>query len=386
MINRKKQIIIFLSCLIPVFLVSLFMPVNAIAQKNSLYNIWTQINQGGFGDPENYIIRSIEKFHNHLYAGTANENGDGAQLWRSDVSGNWNIITEDGFGNNNNIHFSDLIKFKNKFFVGTRNIVEGGKIYQSRNGLDWNHVNLPGLSPRNGEILHFINFDGDLYASTMSFSDNYGAEIWRSATGNDGDWEQVVINGFNGDEMNQMIVSMEIHQGRLFVGTDNWNGTEIWSSLNGTDWAQVNVDGFDDPNNWSATLESYQGYLYAATYNWYLSDNPGFELWRCKQCDGSDWVQIPIENGFGDSENRAIRALVSSLGKMYGFVYNRKTGIQLWQTENGIDWEQLIGDGFGDANNLIVMWDTSVLVNGNEIIIGTWNKIDGGEIWKGENE
>lgn len=343
---------------------------------------WTQINLSGFRDPDNYVVRSLDVFRNELYAGVGNGSGSGAQLWRMDKTGAWSSLTTDGFGNPNNTDIADLIKFRRHFYASTRNSVEGGGIYRSSDGLNWSQVSLPGFDPTNDEIIHFAYFKRHIYASTSSATDAHGAEIWRSKTGDSGDWTQVVFDGFDGDVDNTMIVSFEVFKGSLYAGTDNWNGTEVWSSNDGVSWSQVNLDGFGDGFNWSVTLKAYQGYLYAATYNWFNSDNPGFELWRCRRCDGNDWVEVPIAKGFGDTENRSIRALETASGSLYGVTYNRATGIQVWRSVDGLSWSQIVGDGFGDVNNLLVLWDTSVTSVGGRLVVGTWNQSVGGETWR----
>lgn len=155
----------------------------------------------------------------------------------------------------------------------------------------------------------------------------------------------------------------------------------MWYTSDGTNWSQVNADGFGDPYNSSVTLERFEGYLYAGTYNYWKSDNPGCELWRCQLCQGSDWQQVPIQKGFGDTENRAIRSLVVFNNALYAATYNGTSGIEVWCSSDGMSWNQVNADGFGDSNNRFPYWDNSVTVSNNGLYIGTWNNTDGGEVW-----
>jgi len=173
---------------------------------------------------------------------------------------------------------------------------------------------------------------------------------------------------------------------RFFTGgsDNNDTGTEVWRSSTGAagSWSQVNVDGFGDQYNWSVTLEPFDGYLYAATYNYVDSDNPGFELWRCQTCNGTDWIQVPIAKGLGDTENRAIRSLIDHDGNLYGFTFNRTTGMEVWRTSDGMNWNQIGIDGLGDSNNREPYWDNSVVTHDNLLYVGTTNTANGGEIWQ----
>jgi hypothetical protein len=157
----------------------------------------------------------------------------------------------------------------------------------------------------------------------------------------------------------------------------------VWSTNNGITWTQVNVNGFGDWYNQSVTLEKFQGYYYAGTYNYTGSDNPGHELWRCKVCDNSDWEQVPIDKGFGDTENRAIRGFEVFYGELYGATYNRVTGMQVWKSVDGLNWSQSNEDGFeGDPYNVSGDWNNSILSYNSGLYVGTRNSDRGGQIWR----
>jgi len=343
---------------------------------------WTQSNVSGFGNADNFGVFSLAGFSGELYAGTGNDSGAGAQLWRWNGTGAWSNVVSDGFGNTNNVRFGDLIEFNSQLYSGTQNSVDGGQVWRSGNGSTWSPIVLPSFDPTNIEVVRFTIFDAQIYASTWSSTVVHGAEIWRSSTGDSGDWTRVVANGFNGDVTNKGIVSFEGFNGYLYAGTDNTvTGAEVWYSDQGTIWSQVNTDGFGDPYNWSVTLEGFGGYLYAGTYNYVNSDNPGAELWRCQVCDGTDWLQVSILKGFGDMENRAIRSLSVFNGALYAATYNRTTGIEVWHSTDGTSWDQVNSDGFGDSNNYFTYWDTSVAAFNDGLYIGTDNRTDGGEVW-----
>ena len=348
---------------------------------------WVQTNINGFGDNQNQLVLSLSPFKSHLYAGTYNWGGNGAQLWRKNGGSGWTSVMKNGFGNSSNVGINHLFEFKNDFYAATwADETNGGEVWRRSSGDSgsWTKVVSSGFGDTtNGEVFRLAEFNNMLYATTWSYTDTHGTEIWRSSSGDSGSWSRVVNDGFNGDSANISAVSLEVFNGYLYAGTDNTNsGTEIWRTNNGTTWSKVNTDGFGDQYNWSVALEEFNGYLYTGTYNFNDSDNPGAELWRCQTCAGTDWTEVSISKGFGDIENRAIRSLVVLNNALNAFTYNRTTGIEVWRSNNGTDWEQVNIDGFGDSLNSSPYWDNSTTVFNNALYVGTWNNGHGGEVWE----
>jgi hypothetical protein len=339
---------------------------------------WQQVNINGFGAPDTEIVNALLPFDDQLYAGTYNP-GTNAQLWRKSADGAWATISTDGLGDADNIAINHLAEFKGQLYAGTwANADAGGEVWRSSDGTNWNRVVGQGFGdPTNAEIFKFFASD-NLYAGTCSYSDAHGAEIWRSDTGDTGSWGQVVADGFDGDAGNFCVIAFESFGEYLYAGTYNTtSGTEVWRSNDGTSWHQVNADGFGDADNQSVALEPFDGYLYAGT-----RADAGTELWRCQQCDGSDWKQVSVNEDFGDADNRAIGALATFADALYAFTDNRATGMEAWRTEDGTTWEQIGADGLGDGNNYSPYWDNSVAVFANHLHVGTRNPAHGTEIWR----
>jgi len=343
---------------------------------------WLQSNINGFGTPNNRAVYSLESFNNELYAGTGNWDF-GAQLWKMNSSGTWSSVMTGGFGKTVNGSIAGLIEYNGKLYAGTgSDDINGGEIWRSDNGSSWTNVVSSGFGdPTNGEVLVFEIFKDMLYAGTWSYTNSHGTEIWRSNTGNAGSWTRVVQNGFNMDTYNTGVQTFAVYDNYLYAGTGNFNtGGEVWRTSNGTSWNQVNTDGFGDQYNRRIVLEPFGIYLYAGTYNYSNSDNPGCELWRCQVCDGSDWSQVPIAKGFGDTENRWIQAMTVYENKLYAFTMNYTTGTEVWYSSDGLNWNQGNPDGFGDSSNAYVI-DDGALVHNNKLYVGTRNFAHGGEIW-----
>jgi PKD repeat protein len=337
---------------------------------------WVQSNINGFGDRRNNYILSLAPFGGYFYAGTYNAgSGNGAQLWRLDSVG-WTAVITNGFGNSNNLGINHLSEFDGQLYAGIWNQVDGGEVWRSSNGLNWSRVAKQGFGVPTNEIFRLAVFSDTLYAGTWSTT----AEIWRSSTGISGDWTRVVTNGF-GDARNMAILSFEPFSGYLYAGTYNTaTGGEVWRMNDGMTWTQVNADGFGTVNyRHVSALTAFNGYLYAST-----TGKPGItgaSVWRCQICDGSDWQKV-VDNGFGNVTTLELSALEVFDGNLYFVVGNPTTGMEVWRTVAGTNWEQVGFAGFGDSNNYASYWDNSVAVFNNRLFIGTANSANGGEVWR----
>ncbi len=187
-----------------------------------------------------------------------------------------------------------------------------------------------------------------LYAATQGI----GASIWRSKTGDAGDWEQVHSTGPN----HASIRAMAVHDGRLYLGYayDIVNvdipPAEIWMSEDGVEFEPVMQDGFGNENNRGIeTLFSFNDWLYAGTKN----DKQGYEIWKLEgPRKGADAVKV-VEHGGPDSRNEAAGTSTVFNGKLYigsliYYGFNRREGYGfkgcdiIRIDENG-DWETVVG-------------------------------------------
>ncbi len=352
---------------------------------------WLQTNLNGFGDRQNREILTLAPFGGQLYAGTLNY-GSSAQLWRT-AGSPWTAVMTNGFGVPSNVGIDHLLSFGGQLYAGTwADAVNGGEVWRSANGLSWTRVISQGFGdPTNGEVYRFAVFSDTLYASTWSYTKTHGVEIWRSATGNSGAWERVVSNGL-GNADNSAALSFEEFNGALYASTYNWgpsvsSGGEVWRTTNGTTWTKVITGGFGTTTNYAvAPLAAFNGYLYAGTANWNpaTQTSNGGQVWRCSAASGcdeaGDWEQI-TSDGFGNANNIEIRALLVFENRLYAVTCNYMTGMEVWRTQDGTNWEQAGFAGFGDSNNGAPYWDNGVAVFNNRLYIGTYNTANGGEVW-----
>jgi hypothetical protein len=321
-----------------------------------------------------------------LYASTLNS-ATGAQIWRNDSA--WTSLVTDGFGNTENYSVNHLLEFQERLYAGVGNWdaqnrqTSGGGIWRSANGNSWESVVTDGLgNATQGDVFRLTVFSDTLYAGTWSYTNTMGAEIWRSGSGNSGDWQQVVTNGLE-DPDNVGILTLEVYSDSLYAGIFNIkDGAEVWRTEDSRDWERVASGGFGDAFNrgvWA--LEPFAGFLYAATFNPSSSNNPGAELWRCQRCDGTDWQEVPSVKGFGDPENQGIESLIAFDGRLVASTYNLN-GIEMWQSADGNTWTQMNPNGFGASNNYTSYYDQSTVVFEDALYIGSYNNVNGGQIWQ----
>ena len=453
---------------------------------------WQQINEDGFGDKHNVGTRAMTEFAGYLCVGVTNFNlssreMNGCELWCYDgtdwiqsVGNRSNASIGPGFGNKNNAECSILINFNGMLYAGTANNQNGCELWRTSNPVKgtWEKVVDKGFGYASNLAMWSAEiFNGFLYIGTINFP--RGCQIWRTSDGKD--FEAVVggrshTPGGFGELMNLYAWYMKEYDGKLYVGTQNTLGGEIWRSADGTSWECLvglkgnNPRGFQivDLNYGIRTLTVFKGDLYAGTavlpsvtvalktkgiYDrsnmMILFDSPevGLQIWRFNASKDQKW-QCTVggligwnhsANGFGDSHNiyawtmkvfndslyvgtfnvkreyisfslkDVIKYIMTKGNLVYllgvDLVTKKGDGCQIWKTDDGTQWIQVVGNetggprnGFGDINNngirsMLVYQTRHYFTNPgdhielidnstNALIIGTINAVTGCEIWK----
>ena len=135
-----------------------------------------------------------------------------------------------------------------------------------------------------------------LYTGTMSAGE---IAVWRTATGEPGDWEKVFTIAGPGS-----FRSMEVHNGLLYFATANdltnqGQPGKVYATDGDTVWNIID-DGFGNPlNTGIMALASFNNFLYAGTSN----REEGFEIWKLEGPDkGTAPVRV-VANGGPSSDN-----------------------------------------------------------------------------------
>jgi hypothetical protein len=135
-------------------------------------------------------------------------------------------------------------------------------------------------------------------------------------------------------------------------------------------WLQVNADGFGEYNWQIPCMEAFGEYLYAGS--WFLWwDEYGevytkAQIWRTE--DDQNWEKVLdlYENG------------ISELTVFKEYLYAGSWGPMIWRSKDGLTWETVVADGFGDLANGIA----HMAVYKENLYASTWNWETGTEIWR----
>ena len=293
---------------------------------------WEQVNEPGFGEPEiNTGVGVLETFGaspEYLYAGTWNgtleqlldaiaagwdfEALAGSQVWRTNGTVNgagpqviWEQVDTGGFGNTYNGGILSSIVFNGSLYMGTMNFENGAEIWRTSNGLAWEQVTGSGFMDSaagfkafgNGYMWCMFNYSGMLFIGTLN--PILGCQVWRSASGDAGTFEQVNVNGMNEERTIPLanlagfpvmgidqygVRSFAEYEGNLYLGTASFGafldmylknkmnitsnfsdyvGGEVWRT-NLTTYTPPDLEvnkGLWDPEQeeWVSSLSTYLG-------------------------------------------------------------------------------------------------------------------------------
>jgi len=200
------------------------------------------------------------------------------------------------------------------------------------------------------------------------------------ATSNVAEWVQGNENGF-GNPVVTYVCALKAFNGHLYAGTSTnvpsgggWG--EVWRTADGLTWERTVANSFDEPNEGIASMATFNGYLYVGTYN----TVSGCQIWRSPTGDAGTWQKV-ASNGFsGDKNVLSVYILIVFNGYLYaGTGGSVDHAMTLWRTDNGLIWEPVTTDGFGDSSNIRL---TSACIFGDYLYVGTSNEVQGGEVWR----
>jgi hypothetical protein len=200
-------------------------------------------------------------------------------------------------------------------------------------------------------------------------------------------WTRTAAGGFE-DADNDAAGAMAFYGGRLYAGTYNAQGCQVWS-YDGVTWRQeigqgapgtLTAPGFgSSKTNNVSSMAVYGSRLYVGTRD---------PAAGCKVCsfDGVTWRQeigqgtpgTPTGPGFGDAANNDVPSMAVLGDCLYAGTYN-PGGCQVWRCD-GSSWERVAEGGFGDADN---HGAASMAVYFQNLYVGTFNNdyASGCQVW-----
>lgn len=324
----------------------------------------------------------------------------GANGWADD-HGALRAITTDGLGNPDNYGFHRLYQAQGYLFMPSGNWVEGAILYRSRDGENWQAVSPPGIDGdlANDSIVSLAWFRDRLYVATYDFrapGDNQnGGDIWRAnadaADPADIVWENITKDAF-GDPSIQAFVGFVVLKGHLYAGTFNLSGSEIFRTATGDpgDWHHVSPRGMDDP----ACSTDFHLNITFGEHAYFGSEEAnclgarGGDIWRTngdlsdgqRTLDG--WEKVTAAPGFGHDWNNNIFGMDVFQGHFYAGTWTWTTpGAEIFRapvipphegvTPAPFEFEQVNESGWGDdrfnGNTSIVHLGDTLYVSGIDI-------------------
>ena len=334
----------------------------------------------------------------------------------------WEQVVDGGFGNRNNVFTWSMKAYHDYIYVGTRNIADGCEIYRSSSGDSgtWEKIIETGLDPNNRSegARNMIIFHDLLWVVTDCF--DYGTQVWVT-DGEDDDsdgiinWKKANLNGFGEGDAVQSSRSVHIYKGKLYVGARSdlspriyrYDGPTDFENLSPENWTLVNQELIDSENHnpkiilpgmmVNFTASDGINYLYVGIYqepvplfeeiflNFSLRaiwDFVTYPLWKSElwRYDGASWEEV-TSDGFGKRNVAAISAYI--LNNTLYFGTSSILGGEIWKTEDGENWTQIVNRGFG---RILTQWSWRMHVYENRLIVGTFNPLIGCQIWASTND
>lgn len=349
---------------------------------------WVQTNLNGFGSPSNENASRMSVHQGRLYAST-NNSTKGGEVWRTADGRSWGAapVASGGFNTANNQVILVGDSYNGYLYAGTRNDISGGEIWRCAkcDGTDWTQVMAGSVLGSSYPTVQKVNVHANaLYAVVEG---NNGLAVMRSTSGAAGSWSKVNTDGFGSADNTSSWAAVDFN-GYYYVGTSQggaWGddpttatGTEVWrcAACTGSDWQQVNADGFGDSKNAAWSIASFNGSLYVATSNIHT----GGQVWMCTTCDGTDWTRAN-EDGFNHPSNLGGH-LVEFNKKLYAISFENwnvpSQGVEVFEYQGGTDWLDLSIHGWGDSNNSSGL---AGIVFNNSLYVTTNNTASGTEVW-----
>ncbi len=252
-----------------------------------------------------FQVASLKSFNGYLYAGTGNPGGpsetDGFEVWRSSIASpegpdDWVRVVSGGAGDAWNVLAASMQDYRGDLFVGSMNLpfgtgtegLKGFDIIRVDTEDSWDlivgnyHPKIPTdprgpplsgwpsgyANPFNLYAWSLEKYDGNLYLGTF---DIFSFARYISEVPGGGDMLLDALSSRSGNDTGSTLQQNgtlgafltglgEINQTTYGDGENivpfieflawNFGGADLWTSPDGVLWIPVELNGFDDPNNY----------------------------------------------------------------------------------------------------------------------------------------
>ena len=365
---------------------------------------------GSLPFPEGVGYRIMTTFNGGIYAGIAGF-GDALGLEvpspliltsPSGDPGTWQQVNDTGLEGTNT---RGMTVHHGKLYVGT-SIGDPARaaIFASADPANdgWTKVaDFAGTT--NTEIIGLKSFNDCLYVTTQGTLDLdtgtiYGFEVWRSTVEDPtdpdvlagGDWKQIVTEGA-GDSRNYWGASMEVLGDHIYVGSIS---LPIFDGALAETFKGFEVIRIDQDDNWELVIGSYPEFVGIPNSTTGERGTPisglpagfgaplNFYCWSLEEYDGVLYLGtldlssllscLPVEvlAGTFDLSQEQIAQMQEMIAPF--------AGADLWKTSDGVTWEPVSQDGFGNPHN----YGFRTMISGS-LYVGSANPYvgQGCEVW-----
>lgn len=268
-------------------------------------------------------FREMVEYNGKLYAGT--QNSQGTNLYCSSDGGNWIPLDGGPMGNKDNISIRTMLEYNGKLYVGTENNVTGGELW-TYDGLNWTQQGV-GQFDGDASVAELAVHDGDLYVGTWDFSNSY--KLFKSDAGGDNFSDVTPVFQGSSELSNLGVMMLQEFNDEFYLGTVNYtDGFTLLRTPDPADpegWDVITTDGLGDPSNayaWSSVVwndELYLGTFNDGLYGGIYDPLPvpldgRAQLWRSS--DGLQWSEV-VDDGFGSAFNYGIRTMTVADDRLF---------------------------------------------------------------------
>lgn len=256
--------------------------------------------------------------------------------------------------------------------------VPGLQIWRTADGANWEPVSDFGLT--DGPYTWFASWDmvvfqNQLYVAALDYFSGLPATIFRTPDGIA--WEKVITNDFGGSldiwKFQEFKGMLYVTASSPYISDDVPIVNQVWRSATGDEGSWVQVGEF--PNMYFfADFEVYKGALYAISDWSFAPDGSPLSTQVWRTYDGLAWEAV-VMDGFGNPLNNNGGGFETFGGYLYAAVGDptlNSDGGEVYRTQNGMDWERVVTAGLGNPNNykfdgLITYLDDLYLYSVNDV-------------------
>lgn len=250
---------------------------------------------------------------------------------------------------------------------------------------NWNPIDTNGFgSPQNYDVINFAGFKDTLYLTCGRRGAGI-AVMYRSGTGNAGDWQQVIYDSQTTNVKGIASISTS-DSGYMWMATGDLTlGTQVYRTENGVNWIPISKKGFGNINGIGTVptpnMLLYQGsgdtipYLYAASNTHGGPAESIIFRTPYNNTDSTQWQEIMNFASVGGQPVTQITYFYVWNNVLY---FGGNGANKLYKSTDGINFSPAGTSGFSNSDMLIAC----IIEFNGFLYAGTNNQIEGGQLYR----